>query len=101
MTKFKSYNKEKNEETVDKKAFLFGLMSVFLCGMGFSIISPVVPFLVEPYVSNASEQAFFVTLLTSVYAICVFFVAPGLGALSDRYGRRSILLICLLGSSIG
>lgn len=101
MTKFKSYNKEKNGETVDKKAFLFGLMSVFLCGMGFSIISPVVPFLVEPYVSSASEQAFFVTLLTSVYAICVFFVAPGLGALSDRYGRRPILLICLLGSSIG
>ena len=101
MTKFKSYNKEKNGETVDKKAFLFGLMSVFLCGMGFSIISPVVPFLVEPYVSNASEQAFFVTLLTSVYAVCVFFVAPGLGALSDRYGRRPILLICLLGSSIG
>ncbi|HAT4251328.1 TPA: MFS transporter [Clostridium perfringens] len=101
MTKLKSYNKEKNEETVDKKAFLFGLMSVFLCGMGFSIISPVVPFLVEPYVSNTSEQAFFVTLLTSVYAVCVFFVAPGLGALSDRYGRRPILLICLLGSSIG
>ncbi|WP_332830105.1 MFS transporter [Clostridium perfringens] len=101
MTKFKSYNKEKNRDTVDKKAFLFGLMSVFLCGMGFSIISPVVPFLVEPYVSNASEQAFFVTLLTSVYAVCVFFVAPGLGALSDRYGRRPILLICLLGSSIG
>lgn len=101
MTKFKSYNKEKNEETLDKKAFIFGLMSVFLCGMGFSIISPVVPFLVEPYVSNTSEQAFFVTLLTSVYAVCVFFVAPGLGALSDRYGRRPILLICLLGSSIG
>ncbi|NGT12003.1 MFS transporter [Clostridium perfringens] len=101
MTKFKSYNKEKNEETVDKKALLFGLMSVFLCGMDFSIISPVVPFLVEPYVSNTSEQAFFVTLLTSVYAVCVFFVAPGLGALSDRYGRRLILLICLLGSSIG
>ncbi|MDM0491219.1 MFS transporter [Clostridium perfringens] len=101
MTKFKSYNIENNGETVDKKAFLFGLMSVFLCGMGFSIISPVVPFLVEPYVSNASEQAFFVTLLTSVYAVCVFFVAPGLGALSDRYGRRPILLICLLGSSIG
>lgn len=101
MTKFKSYNKEKNRDTVDKKALLFGLMSVFLCGMGFSIISPVVPFLVEPYVSNTSEQAFFVTLLTSVYAVCVFFVAPGLGALSDRYGRRPILLICLLGSSIG
>lgn len=101
MFKSKSYNEEKNGEIVDKKALTFGLMSVFLCGMGFSIIAPVVPFLVEPYVSNASEQAFFVTLLTSIYAVCVFFVAPGLGALSDRYGRRPLLLICLLGSSIG
>ena len=101
MFKSKSYNEQKNGETVDKKALIFGLMSVFLCGMGFSIIAPVVPFLVEPYVSNASEQAFFVTILTSIYAVCVFFVAPGLGALSDRYGRRPLLLICLLGSSIG
>lgn len=101
MFKSKSYNEEKIGETVDKKALIFGLTSVFLCGMGFSIIAPVVPFLVEPYVNNASEQAFFVTLLTSIYAVCVFFVAPGLGALSDRYGRRPLLLICLLGSSIG
>lgn len=101
MFKSKSYNEQKKGETVDKKALIFGLTSVFLCGMGFSIIAPVVPFLVEPYVSNASEQAFFVTILTSIYAVCVFFVAPGLGALSDRYGRRPLLLICLLGSSIG
>lgn len=101
MFKSKLYNEQKKGETVDKKALIFGLMSVFLCGMGFSIIAPVVPFLVEPYVSNASEQAFFVTLLTSVYAVCVFFAAPGLGALSDRYGRRPLLLICLLGSAIG
>ncbi|EGT3616939.1 MFS transporter [Clostridium perfringens] len=101
MFKSKSYNEQKKGETVDKKALIFGLTSVFLCGMGFSIIAPVVPFLVEPYVSNASEQAFFVTILTSIYAVCVFFVAPGLGALSDRYGRRPLLLICLLGSAIG
>lgn len=101
MFKSKLYNEQKKGEAVDKKALIFGLVSVFLCGMGFSIIAPVVPFLVEPYVSNASEQAMFVTLLTSIYAVCVFFVAPGLGALSDRYGRRPLLLICLLGSAIG
>lgn len=101
MSKFKSYNKENTEQTIDKKALIFGLISVFLCGIGFSIIAPVVPFLVQPYVSNSGNQAIVVTLLTSVYAVCVFFVAPGLGALSDRYGRRPVLLICLFGSVIG
>ena len=98
---FRSHNEQNTEQTVDKKALIFGLMSVFLCGIGFSIIIPVVPFLVQPHISNPGEQAIVVTLLTSVYAFCVFFAAPGLGALSDRYGRRPVLLVCLLGSAIG
>ena len=98
---FRSHNEQNTEQTVDKKALIFGLMSVFLCGIGFTIITPVVPFLVQPYTSNPGEQAIVVTLLTSVYAICVFFAAPVLGALSDRYGRRPLLLVCLLGSAIG
>ncbi len=101
MCKFKSHSEQNTEQTVDKHALIFGLISVFLCGIGFSIITPVVPFLVQPYTSNPGEQAIVVTLLTSVYAVCVFFVAPGLGALSDRYGRRPLLLVCLLGSSMG
>lgn len=101
MSIFQSHNEPNIEQTVDKKAFLFDLMSVFLCGIGFSIITPVVPFLVQPYISNPKDQAIVVTLLTSVYAACVFFAAPGLGALSDRYGRRPLLLVCLLGSAIG
>lgn len=101
MFKFRSHNVNTTKKTVDKKALIFGLMSVFLCGIGFTIITPVVPFLVQSYISNPGEQAIFVTLLTSVYAVCVFFAAPGLGALSDRYGRRPVLLVCLLGSAIG
>ncbi|WP_042161271.1 MFS transporter [Paenibacillus gorillae] len=88
-------------QTVDKHALLFGLISVFLCGIGFSIITPVVPFLVQPYTSNPAEQAIAVTLLTSIYAVCMFIAAPALGALSDKYGRRPLLLICLTGSAIG
>nr|WP_286672289.1 MFS transporter [Cohnella hashimotonis] len=88
-------------QSIDRKALLFGLMSVFLCGIGFSIIAPVVPFLVQPYNSDPAAQAIAVTLLTSVYACCVFFAAPVLGALSDKYGRRPLLLLCLLGSAIG
>lgn len=101
MFKFRSNNEKNIEQTVDKHALTFGLISVFLCGLGFSIITPVVPFLVEPYTSNPGEQAIVVTLLTSVYAFCVFFAAPVLGALSDKYGRRPLLLICLFGSAIG
>ncbi|MBC6003670.1 MFS transporter [Paeniclostridium sp. NSJ-45] len=101
MFKFKSKDKQNIEQTIDKHALIFGLISVFLCGIGFSIIMPVVPFLVQPYTSTPGQQAIFVTLLTSVYAVCVFFAAPVLGALSDKYGRRPLLLVCLLGSAIG
>lgn len=101
MSIFRSQKEKNIEQAIDKKALLFGLMCVFLCGIGFSIITPVVPFLVQPYTNSPAEQAIAVTLLTSVYAVCVFFAAPVLGALSDKYGRRPLLLICLLGSAIG
>ncbi|WP_088013000.1 MFS transporter [Gottfriedia acidiceleris] len=101
MFKFSSHKEQHIEQTGNKKALLFGLMSVFLCGIGFSIITPVIPYLVQPYINNQGDQVIFVTMLTSVYAVCVFFAAPGLGALSDRYGRRPILLLSLLGSAIG
>ncbi|WP_342422624.1 MFS transporter [Paenibacillus sp. FSL E2-0178] len=101
MFKSKSHTTQNTEQTVDRHALIFGLISVFLCGIGFTIIAPVVPFLVRPYTDNPGEQAVMVTLLTSVYAFCVFFAAPVLGALSDKYGRRPLLLICLLGSAIG
>ncbi|EJS67618.1 hypothetical protein ICW_03308 [Bacillus wiedmannii] len=94
-------SKNETEKNIYKHALIFGLISVFLCGIGFSIIMPVVPFLVESYISSPEEQALVVTLLTSVYAVCVFFAAPALGALSDKYGRRPLLLICLFGSAIG
>lgn len=101
MTTSRSHNEHSTGQAVDKHALIFGLISVFLCGLGFSIIVPVVPFLVQSYTHSPGEQATVVTLLTSVYAFCVFFAAPGLGALSDKYGRRPLLLVCLLGSAIG
>ncbi|MGE7931397.1 MFS transporter [Viridibacillus arvi] len=101
MSVFRPPNEQNTEQIVDKHALIFGLISVFLCGIGCSIIMPVVPFLVQPYTSSPGEQAIVVTLLTSIYAVCVFFAAPVLGALSDKYGRRPLLLVCLFGSAIG
>lgn len=101
MSKFKINNQETAEPTIDKHALIFGLTSVFLIGISFSIITPVIPFLVQPYITNPSNQTIVVTLLMSVYALCMFFSAPVLGALSDRFGRRPLLLVSLSGAAIG
>lgn len=98
---FKSIKMQTAEQSIDQKALLFGLTSVLLYGLGFGLTTPVVPFLVQPYVSNPANQALMVTLLTAAYAVCVFLAAPGLGALSDRFGRRPVLILCLLGSAAG
>ncbi len=71
--------------------------------MGIGLIIPVIPFIIEKYIPNhdTNQIALTVGILTSLYAICQFFAAPVLGALSDRYGRRPVLLLCLFGSAIG
>lgn len=76
-------------------AFIFGV--AVLDVLGLTLLLPVIPFLVRQY----SAEAIYVTLMTVVYAAAQFLAAPLLGRLSDRYGRKPILLICLLGSAIG
>ena len=85
---------------LNKHAMSFGLFSVFLTGLGFTIINPVVPFLLEPY-TTSQNQPLIISLLISIYALCSFLAAPALGILSDRYGRKPVLLFCLLGSALG
>jgi MFS transporter, DHA1 family, tetracycline resistance protein len=85
----------------DTKALIFIIMTAFLTSMGFGIITPVAPFLVTRYVSDPNSVGIVLGWLSSVYALCQFIFAPGLGILSDRYGRRPILLLCMAGSAVG
>ncbi|NVJ93265.1 MAG: MFS transporter [Methylocystaceae bacterium] len=69
---------------------------VFIDLVGFGIVIPLLPFFGEHF--NATPDV--VTLLLATYSITQLISAPILGRLSDRYGRRPILLFSLLGSII-
>jgi DHA1 family tetracycline resistance protein-like MFS transporter len=69
--------------------------------MGITIIVPIVPFLVLPYLAHPQQLAVVVGWLTAAYGICQLIAAPGLGMLSDRFGRRPLLFACLFGSVVG
>ncbi|WP_427040402.1 MFS transporter [Enterococcus hirae] len=87
--------------TINKHALVFGFTSVYLIGLGLTIVNPVIPFMVEQYTKNTQQQATTVTLLSAIYAFSMFLAAPMLGALSDRFGRKIILISSLFGSAIG
>jgi MFS transporter, DHA1 family, tetracycline resistance protein len=75
----------------------FILVVVFIDVLGIGIALPVIPMLVGLYTPNRELQAYWYGLLVVAYGVMQFFCAPLLGALSDRFGRRPILLWSLLG----
>lgn len=83
-----------------KKHLWFIVGITILNAIGMTIVLPLFPFLLEKYVSN-NQIATTMSALVSIFAICQFFASPIFGALSDRFGRKSILLISLLGSAVG
>ena len=91
-----------NAKPVPKRnALLFLMILAFFNTMGMTIVNPVLPFITLQHLHNPQQLAIVVAWLASSYGICQMIAAPGLGLLSDRFGRRPILFICLLGSAIG
>jgi DHA1 family tetracycline resistance protein-like MFS transporter len=78
----------------------FILVVVFIDVLGIGIALPVIPMLVGLYTPNREMQAYWYGLLVVAYGVMQFFCAPLLGALSDRFGRRPILLWSLLGLGV-
>jgi DHA1 family tetracycline resistance protein-like MFS transporter len=72
---------------------------VFIDLIGFGMIIPILPYyaLHEPFLATPFE----IGLVTAVYSLMQFIFAPLLGSLSDKYGRRPVLIISLLGSAVG
>ncbi|MBE0698552.1 MAG: MFS transporter, partial [Anaerolineaceae bacterium] len=73
------------------------LLVVFIDLLGFSLILPLLPYFAKTF--NASDTE--IGLLVAIYAAAQLIGAPILGRLSDRYGRRPVLLISIAGNLIG
>ncbi len=93
---------EKLPETEPKQAFftkplIIIYLTVFIDLVGFGIVIPLLPFYGETF--NASP--FEVEMIFAIYSAMQFLFAPLLGSLSDKYGRRPILFLSLIGSGVG
>src|SRR5512134_858819 len=80
-----------------RAALAFIFITIFLDLLGVGILIPVIPTIVRQF----APGGFVVGLLTLSYSAAQFVAAPALGALSDRTGRRPVLLFSLVGSAVG
>ncbi len=71
-------------------------LTVFVDLVGFGVVIPLLPFYAEHF--HAGPEL--VTLVMAIYSLMQFFSAPVWGRLSDRYGRKPILLVSLAGISL-
>lgn len=97
------------KEQVSDKTLYTIIFTVFLDLLGFSILIPIIPFLItiptsQFYILSPSitlQQAYIIYgFLLASYSIAQFFAAPILGQLSDKYGRKPVLILSLLGTTL-
>jgi MFS family permease len=74
------------------------LLAVFAVSVAYGVALPVLPFLLERVLgTGATAIAWHTGLLTGAYTLALFFFAPAWGRLSDRWERRPVILVGLIG----
>ena len=80
-------------------SFIFAVILLDMLGVG--IIIPILPELIEQFMAgDTSSAARMLGFIASCYAVAQFVFAPILGALSDRFGRRRVLLLSMFGLGV-
>lgn len=82
------------------RALRWILLIVFLDAAGLMLLSPVIPDIVAGFDGDTNRVALLVAWLATMYSSAQFFSNPLLGALSDRWGRKPILLASFGGSML-
>ncbi len=79
-----------------RSPLVFLFVTVFVDMVGYGLVVPLLPFYTRQHAAGAA----LVGVLGSLYAAMQFVGGPFLGGLSDRVGRRPVLILCLLGASL-
>jgi len=81
-----------------KAAIVFIFVTVMLDMLALGLIAPVLPKLILDFLGgNATSAATWLGVFGTVFALMQFFFSPVLGVLSDRFGRRPVILLSNLG----
>src|SRR5688572_14280524 len=78
------------------RPLLIIFLTVFVNLVGFGIIIPLLPFYAETFGASPLVIGF----LFASFSLAQLFAAPALGALSDRWGRRPVLIFSLIGTAV-
>src|SRR5437773_8425418 len=83
-------------DTLVSRPLLIIFLTIFVNLVGFGIIIPLLPF----YAGTFGASPLTIGLLFAVFSLCQLVAAPALGDLSDRYGRRPVLIFSLAGTVV-
>ncbi len=87
-------------EAAKKRGFRFVLAVVFLDMLGIGLAVPVIPLLVGNFVSTPDEQAHWFGIMAATFGLMQFLCMPFLGALSDKIGRKPVLIFSSAGMAV-
>ena len=99
MSQTESNGAKSQDEKFFTKPIAIIFLTIFIDLVGFGIVIPALPYYAKSEQFLASP--FEIGMLFASYSAMQFVFAPILGGISDKYGRRPVLFISLLGSAVG
>lgn len=79
---------------------IFILITAVLDVMALGIVVPIFPRLIEDFLSDSTNAGLINGVFVATWALMQFLASPILGSLSDRFGRRPVILISTVGLAL-